>query len=455
MNRSEPIEKKSGILSVFFNGMKELLRSPKKLIPTFVLCAVWIVFSLMSAFGVNLPFFRFLYTLTYANGGMYGGFFGAVGGLFGKAVFAAFVNMFVLSLCEKKNPFRGFGKGVKTLALNGLTAVSPFVIGGGLGLLFYSFFNVTSAVSNSAVALVAAAAALQAAGRQNGLFFSLLFGVVGKLSKGKTPSHTTVSRLLAGISAGSAIGFPLTFTRYPILLFSVGAGLLAIGIVLAIVGKTGLKKASAAAAALFLMLGVASLPFSASLLHVRADEGGFSMVISDDEAKKIDPSSAFNDLGGVEGVLYFAFYDAGSITVNESGSGYSFSVPSYRGKGRLGTLDLGSSCSGMTFSGTDFEKTEGFNNDTYTAEFTSSGPVTVSMTSCSWTNADEIYTLTCTLDSFTLKLSFYYPARYDAETGNIQADATLRYSGTVQDSETGDSSVFEENTSYFDFTMCD
>ena len=98
---------KTNFFPTLITELKNLLKNPKKLIPTFVLCAVWLVFSLMSGFGVNLPFFRFLYTLTYAKGGMLGGFFGTVGGIFGKAVFAAVVNSLVLSIFEKKNPFSG------------------------------------------------------------------------------------------------------------------------------------------------------------------------------------------------------------------------------------------------------------------------------------------------------------------------------------------------------------
>ena len=71
-------KKAGGFLSEIAYAVREVLKNPKKLVPTFVLAGVWIVFSLLSGFGANVPFLRFLYTLTYANGGMYGGFFGAL-----------------------------------------------------------------------------------------------------------------------------------------------------------------------------------------------------------------------------------------------------------------------------------------------------------------------------------------------------------------------------------------
>ena len=120
---------KTGFFTALINELKNLLKNPKKLIPTFVLSAVWLVFSLMSSFGANIPVLRFFYTLTYANGGMFGGFFGAIGGIFGKAVFATVINTIVLSLFAKKNPFANSAKSLTGVfgkaAFSGLSAISP------------------------------------------------------------------------------------------------------------------------------------------------------------------------------------------------------------------------------------------------------------------------------------------------------------------------------------------
>ena len=71
-------QKDGGFIAMLINEVKGLLRNPKKLLPTIILSIVWMLFSTMSAMGANIPILRFLYTLTYSNGGMFGGFFGAL-----------------------------------------------------------------------------------------------------------------------------------------------------------------------------------------------------------------------------------------------------------------------------------------------------------------------------------------------------------------------------------------
>lgn len=218
-----------GILARVFAETAKLLKNPRKLLPTFVLMAVWILLSLMSGFGANIPVLRFIYTITYSNGGLYGGFLGALGGIFGKAVFVASVNALVLSIVLKQNIFKGVVKGIKSVTLDG---IAPFIAGGGVGVLLYWFFNVTSAPINSAIAVVGALAAIKAAGSQNGILFAIVFFTVRKISKGKVPTRKFITHLLTGISAGFAISFPITFARYPILIFALGIILLAAGFAL-------------------------------------------------------------------------------------------------------------------------------------------------------------------------------------------------------------------------------
>lgn len=67
-------QKDGGFIAMLINEVKDLLRNPKKLLPTIILSIVWMLFSIMSAMGANIPILRFLYTLTYSNGGMFGGF---------------------------------------------------------------------------------------------------------------------------------------------------------------------------------------------------------------------------------------------------------------------------------------------------------------------------------------------------------------------------------------------
>ena len=321
-------QKDGGFIAMLINEVKGLLRNPKKLLPTIILSIVWMLFSIMSAMGANIPILRFLYTLTYSNGGMFGGFFGAVGGIFGKAVFATVVNTIVLSLVAKKNPFANAVKSVKGIfgkaAFSGLSAISPFLIGAGSGLLLYWLFNITSSPVNCAVAVVGAVGAFSAIGKKNGIITSLVYTVAGKLTKGRFPSQVTVNRTITGFSAGFALGLPLTFVRFGWLLFLIGAVILAAGIAFAVFGKNGMKKI-AATAALFVMIG-AMIPsaFCANVFAVETlTDGSFTMqavnIIEDDE------------ILGLCDYIEQAFYAAGAMSLTPDGNGYTFTLPSYTG----------------------------------------------------------------------------------------------------------------------------
>ena len=287
-------QKEGGFIATLVNELKDLIRHPKKLLPTIILSVVWMVFSMLSTFGVNIPILRFLYTLTYSNGGMFGGFFGAVGGIFGKAVFAAVVNTIVLSLVAKKNPFANAAKSLKGIfgkaAFSGLSAISPFLIGAGSGLVLYWFFNITSSPVNCSVAVVGAVGAFTALGKKNGLLTSLVYTVTGKLTKGRFPSQVTVNRTITGFSSGFALGLPLTFVRFGWLLFLVGALILTLGIVFSIVGKKGVKK-MAATAAIFILMSAMMVPMfytnvfaaDSSLPKKQSTSGGRSTAITKDD----------------------------------------------------------------------------------------------------------------------------------------------------------------------------
>lgn len=245
MAKDNKPNQKTGVTALFVNEVKELFKHPIKLLPTIILSVIWIVLPMVLGFvkGANIPVVRFFSTLTYANGGIFGGFFGTVGGIFGKAVFAAVVNGFILSLCAKKNPFSGIKKGFSGVLGGGIKAVSPFLIGGGVGFLLYFFFNITSAPQNSAIAIVCAVSALQTVAKQNGVVFGIIFFAAKKLSKGKAPSRASVGRVLSGLAAAFAISFPVTFLRYRFLTAIIGLFLLLCGILLPFVLSTVGKNA--------------------------------------------------------------------------------------------------------------------------------------------------------------------------------------------------------------------
>ena len=221
-------------------GVTDIIRHPAKLMPTIILSVIWMALSLLMAMGNDLPAVKWLNTLTYASGGMYGGSLGAAGGIFGKAVFAAVLNTIVLSLWSGRNPFAVDATGqsmMRKATASGMATVAPFIIGLGASLVLYYFFNVTGSSKNVMVGVMAAIGTIQAAQSSNGIIFSIVLFIVGKASGGLTPSSTAVRNSLMGAAAGFALSVPLTFLHQPLLLAAVGTAVLLLGILLSVVGQ--------------------------------------------------------------------------------------------------------------------------------------------------------------------------------------------------------------------------
>ncbi len=221
-------------------GVMDIIHHPAKLLPAIILSVVWMVISLLMAMGKDLPVIRWLNTLTYASGGMYGGSLGAAGGIFGKAVFAAVVNTIVLALWAGKNPFARDEQGqslMRKAATSGMAGVAPFFIGLGASLVLYYFFNVTGSTNNVMVGVMAAIGTLQAVQSSHGIIFGIVFFIAGKASGGKAPGSSAVRNSLMGATAGFALSVPLTFFCQPLLIAAAGTTVLLLGILLSVLGQ--------------------------------------------------------------------------------------------------------------------------------------------------------------------------------------------------------------------------
>ena len=235
-----PPKKAPPLMAQIKAGVMDIIRHPAKLLPTIILSVIWMVISYLMAMGKDLAVVKWLNTLTYASGGMYGGSLGAAGGIFGKAVFAAVLNTIVLSLWAGKNPFArdANGQSLMTKATNkGMAKVAPFVIGLGVSLVLYYFFNVTSSTNNVMVGVMAAIGTIQAAQSSHGIIFSTVLFIIEKVSGGRTPSSSAVRNSLMGATAGFAICVPLTYLRQPLMIVAAGSAVLMLGVLLAVLGQ--------------------------------------------------------------------------------------------------------------------------------------------------------------------------------------------------------------------------
>ncbi len=215
-----------------------VLKNPKQMLPTIALGVVWLVLALLGSLEINPLPVRILSFLTFAEGGMFGGIFGAVGGIVGKVVFAAFLNVTLIPLFQKKKPFAGGGLKAFFAAIAGKSAGALFPLLGGIGLalLLYAFMNTTQSLQNSMVGVAAFIMLLQNTGRQGGFWWGLLFSLAGTLSKGKMPSYQSVNRGVGGMALGFALGTALTVAG---LQWAVWTGLLflAVTFILALAAK--------------------------------------------------------------------------------------------------------------------------------------------------------------------------------------------------------------------------
>ena len=221
----------------FLESLSLFFKNPAQLIPILALSVLWLILSLLAARGSFSWPVKVLSFLTFAQGGMYGGVWGAVGGIIGKAVFAYFFSALLMPLFSGKNPFKGMELKnlLSGMALQGLAAVAQLLIGAGFALVVYNFFTGNGSLVNSAAGIVGLLLALKALLSRGDLLRNLVFAAVNKLSGGKTPSPVTVNRVIAGFGAGSALGVLLSAAPWPYLAYILGAALLVVGIVFAII----------------------------------------------------------------------------------------------------------------------------------------------------------------------------------------------------------------------------
>ena len=197
----------------------QIFKHPLKLLPTVVIGIVWIVLGYLSAAMQPFPWpLKIASFLSYAEGGLFGGVLGAVGGIAGKVVMAVFINSAILPLFEKKLPFVGVAGGIKgmftSMSKDTARGIAPLLKGLGLALLVYVFFNINQGRQNSIVGVVALVLLLQNIGNQGGFLFGLLFSLANSMSKGRVPKYINITRFLTGMTLGftlavglSAIGF--------------------------------------------------------------------------------------------------------------------------------------------------------------------------------------------------------------------------------------------------------
>ena len=216
------VNERIGVGQYLKNAWKQgmqIFKNPKKLLPTIVIGIVWIVIGILSSIMKPFPLpLKIVSFLSYAEGGLFGGVLGAMGGIAGKVVMAVFINSAILPLFEKKMPFVGVAGGIKgmftSMSKDTARGIAPLLKGVGIALLLYVFFNINQGRQNSIIGIAALVLLLQNIGNQGGFLTGLLFSLANSLSKGRVPKYINITRFLTGMTLGftlavglSAIGF--------------------------------------------------------------------------------------------------------------------------------------------------------------------------------------------------------------------------------------------------------
>lgn len=222
-------------------AVKSMLKNPKQMIPMLAMSAVWLILSLLPAFGINPVPVQILSFLSFAQGGMYGGPLGAVGGIVGKALFAYFITALILPLFSGKKPFKGTGTGFKRfftgLAVQSIHSLALLLTGFGFALILFNFLTGNASLVNSMAGVTGFLIALKGLGSKSGFIWGLLLSITNKFSNGKVSSPVTVSRIITGFAAGNAASIALSALSIPYLLYAVGILLIIAGVIAAVIVK--------------------------------------------------------------------------------------------------------------------------------------------------------------------------------------------------------------------------
>ena len=222
-----------------FASIADIFKKPIKLIPAIVLAVIWFVINILQACNVNSTPVRVISFLTFAEGGMHGGFIGAVGGIIGKGMFVGAV-VIIIGLFKKKN--KGERRSLKDTILGSfgfsLDTLFVYLTGIGVSMLFYLFISggalKVSFMGGMGAMILAAFTAL------NGGF---LVGLINAFtSRGKTKASPTGRSIARGLALGFIISAFLGLIGIKLILIITGLVLIVGGIVMMILQKTGVVK---------------------------------------------------------------------------------------------------------------------------------------------------------------------------------------------------------------------
>ena len=222
-------------------GLGALFKNPKILMLTVFISVLQTGLAYLKLFLPTSEMVKYASIITFAQGGMYAGLLGAVGGIIGKGFYTWFINNLVFSAFKKKGPKQAKVKEPKTKGAFGLV-----LLGLGLALIVYNFLSGNASLENSVIGVTAMFTCFQTLKKKNGF----LVGFICSFTKGRM-TRTAAGIIIKGMIAGFFFGVLSSLRFSGIWCYLAGLILL----VLAFVFLVSRKRMVAAAAAIILMMG--------------------------------------------------------------------------------------------------------------------------------------------------------------------------------------------------------
>ena len=210
-------------------------RKATAFISSIALAIVWIIQLVWIKNGVDNPIAKLTEWLTFARGGLNRSFFGGIGGIIGKGVFASALAGIVgggigTSVAGLKRSFS-----VDNLQKN--TAGYTF-IGWGISFVLYQIFTGNGSFAGVMAAVSGMLVAARSAGGGAGLLFGFARSVTSK-KQGNTKQvrNEALTALLGGITMGFAIAIPLSVIPWDYMHLFFGFIFIVVGLVFSLVNK--------------------------------------------------------------------------------------------------------------------------------------------------------------------------------------------------------------------------
>ncbi len=274
--KTETADYAAGPIAFLRSGIKKCIqgflgmcKKPFLLLPTLILSLVWLGLSVAKTQFPDSLFLSVLSFFTFAQGGMYAGLLGAIGGILGKAFLAWFVTGIFSAITSKRKPFAKKENKMKVLAgffvAKDISGTALLLGGVGSGLIIYNFLTGNGSLENSVIGITTAMAAFRVRKNPN----SFLKGFILSFGRGKLKT-ATADHLVAGLVLGLPLGILFSLLNIAWICYAIGG---AIAIIAAILGAIGGGKKGMARATATLLIVILFLPFGA--IPSFADEGAW------------------------------------------------------------------------------------------------------------------------------------------------------------------------------------